>query len=74
MIHRFALLLFLGRPLLMYAGILSFLLLLMTATIGFLNYKGNHKIPFKWHPVLAALTILAVLFHAILGLSVQFGF
>ncbi len=74
MVHYLALTLFLGKPLVMYAGILAFLLLLFTATVGLLNYKGIHTIPFKWHARLAAITIIVVIFHAILGLSIQFGF
>lgn len=63
-----------GKPLVMYGGILTMLLLLSTATVGFLNFKGIHIIPFKWHPRLALTTIIIAVIHAILGLSLYFNF
>lgn len=74
MISNFAYFLILGKPVIMYFGLLALLSLLTTATIGRLNFKGNFVIPFKWHPRLAMTTIIIVLFHALLGLSVYFGF
>lgn len=74
MIHNLAYTLILDEPLIMYGGILTFLLLLSTATIGALNFKGISVIPFKWHPRLAVTTIIVAIFHAILGLSVFFNF
>jgi len=74
MIHNLALTLFLGQPLVMYGGILTFLLMLFTAAVGFLNIKGISVIPFKWHPRLAILTIVVATIHAIFGLAIYFGF
>lgn len=74
MIHNIALTLFLGKPLVMYGGIFTFLLLLFTATVGALNFKGITVIPFKWHPRLAIITITVAIIHAILGLSILFNF
>jgi len=74
MIHSLALTLFLGKPLVMYGGIFTFLLLLFTATVGFLNFKGIHTIPFKWHPRLALTTIIVAAIHATFGLSIFFNF
>ena len=74
MIHGFALTLFLGKPLVMYGGIVTFLLLLFTATVGFLNFKGIQTIPFKWHPRLALTTIIVAIVHAVFGLSILFNF
>lgn len=58
----------------MYGGILTFLLLIFTATVGALNFKGIAIIPFKWHPRLAITTIIIAIIHAILGLSIYFNF
>ena len=58
----------------MYGGILTFLLLLFTATVGALNFKGIHVVPFKWHPILAIITIIVAIFHAVMGFSIIFGF
>lgn len=74
MIHNIALTLFLGKPLVMYGGIFTFLLLLTTATVGFLNFKGIWIVPFKWHPRLALATIVIAIIHALFGLSILFNF
>lgn len=74
MFSNFALTLFSGKPLVMYVGILTFLLLLLTATVGFLNFKGINIIPFKWHPRLALITIMIASIHALFGLSIFFNF
>lgn len=74
MVQNIAYSLILGKPVIMYMGILTYLSLLTTATIGRLNFKGNAAIPFKWHPRFAILTITLATVHAILGLSVYFNF
>jgi len=74
MIHELALSLFLGKPLVMYGGIFTLLLMIFTATIAILNFKGIHTIPIKWHPRLAAITIAVALIHAFFGLSIFFNF
>jgi hypothetical protein len=74
MLHTLAFTMFLGKPMIMYGGLLTLALLLFTATVGFLNFKGITVIPFKWHPVLAATTIIIALFHGLLGLSIYFNF
>lgn len=74
MIRNIAYILILGKPLVMYGGILTFLLLLFTATVGALNFKGIAVIPFKWHPRLAIATIIIAIIHAIMGLSIYFNF
>lgn len=74
MINKFATISVLGRPLFTYFGLLTLLLILSTATVGRLNYKGNSVIPFKWHPRLALTTIITALIHATLALSIFFNF
>jgi len=74
MIHTIAYTLIFGKPVIMYGGLATLAMLLFTATVGFLNFHGNHKIPFKWHPVLAVITIIFGLLHGLLGLSVYFNF
>lgn len=56
----------------MYVGILTLLSFLFTALIGFLNFRGNHKIPFRWHPKMAALSITLALIHGVLGILLYF--
>ena len=74
MLTDIAYLSFLGLPLVAWTGILTLLLILFTATIGFLNYKGNHIIPFKWHLWIAALTIGIAFIHIIFILSAYLGY
>ena len=74
MINSIALTLFLGKPLIMYGGIFTFLLLLFSASVGFLNFKGISIIPFKWHPRLSLITIIVAIVHMLFGLSIIFNF
>ncbi len=63
-----------GLPIVAYGGMTTLLLVLFTAIVGFLNYRGITTIPFKWHPILALLTIIFSLVHGIMGLSIFLGF
>ena len=74
MVRDLAYTLILGKPLIMYGGILTFILLISTATVGWFNFKAIYIIPFKWHPRLAITTIVVAILHAILGLSAYFNF
>jgi hypothetical protein len=62
----------LGKPLIMYAGIITIFLLLFTAAIAIMSKKGNSKIPFKWHPIFARITIVFALVHGLLGVLAYF--
>jgi len=74
MILTIALISILGKPLFIYLGLLTFVLLLAAAMVGRLNLKGNTAIPFKWHPRLVILAMTAGIIHMILGLAVFFNF
>ena len=74
MISKLAYTMILGKPVVMYGGILAFFLLLLAALIGFLNTRGIRIMPFSWHPKLALAAIIVALIHGIFGLSVYFGF
>lgn len=74
MINNFAFISFLEIPLVGYLGVVTFLLMLFTATVGALTMKGITLIPFKWHPRLAIMTIVIALIHGILGASIIFNF
>jgi hypothetical protein len=62
----------LGKPLIMYLGIITLLSFLFTATIAILNKKGINKIPFAWHPRMAKISIALALIHGFLGLMAYF--
>jgi len=74
MISKIAFFLIFGKPLLFYFGILTLLSFIFTAAIGFFNYKGNHKIPFKWHPRMVIISFIFALVHGLMGLSIYYNF
>jgi hypothetical protein len=57
-----------GLPLIVYAGIVTLFLSLLTASISILNKRGKNWIGFKWHPRVAYVTIAFAIAHALLGL------
>ena len=68
MLEDIAYYLILGKPIIFYLGIITFLSFLSTAIIGLLNFKGIKTIPFKWHPRMAVLSICLAIIHASLGI------
>ncbi len=62
----------LGKPVIMYTGMLTLLSFLFTAFISIMNRRGVHFIPFKWHPRMAALSILLALLHGSMGILAYF--
>lgn len=61
-----------GKPLIMYLGIITLLSFLITATIGVMIIKGIGKIPFKYHKIMAAISIALAIIHGILGILLYF--
>jgi len=61
-----------GKPLIMYAGIITLLCFLFTAAIPILNKGGKIKIPFKWHPIMARISIMLAIIHGALGVLAYF--
>ncbi len=62
----------LSLPLVAWVGILTFLSVLTTATMGILLIRG--KIAVKYHKALAFTTIALATIHAILGLAFFLNF
>ena len=58
-----------GLPLAVYFGIITFICLITTATLGMIVLKGLYRIPFKWHMRMAAITILFAISHVMLVIS-----
>lgn len=63
----------LGKPVVMYLGIITLLSLLFTASISIMNLRGIHYIPFKWHPRMARVTIALAFLHGLLAISAYLG-
>lgn len=74
MIAQFAYSVYFGLPVIAYAGILTLILLLTTATLGYLSLHGKIQNGFKYHFFFARTTILFALFHAILAASAYMNF
>ncbi|HTW97028.1 MAG TPA: hypothetical protein VMD74_05220 [Candidatus Methylomirabilis sp.] len=64
-----------GKPLIMWLGLLTLLSFLLTATLGYLVFKGHYKPPLitlKMHRCLACFSIGLALIHGTLGLLIYF--
>jgi hypothetical protein len=57
-----------GKPVILYLGVLTLLAFIFTAAIAVLNSKGIRIIPFKWHPLCAAVAICLAFVHGALGI------
>lgn len=72
MFRNIAYTLILGKPLIMWGGIITLISFLFTAYISYANQKGNHKIPFKWHSKMAVISLIFALIHGLLGILANF--
>ena len=61
-----------GKPMILWGGILTMVLLLATAAIAFLTIRGIKKFPIKWHTYLAYLTLILGLGHGLMGILSSF--
>lgn len=62
----------LGKPLVFYLGILTYLSFLFTAVLGYSFFKGRPILPFKWHPRIAITSLILGLIHGLLAASIYF--
>jgi len=56
----------------MWLGVITLLSISFTALIALLNKRGIHKIHFKWHSRMAAISITLAIIHGILGVLIYF--
>ena len=61
----------LGKPLIMYGGLGTLILLLAAAVIAMMIMKGK-RIPLAVHVWLARIAILAAILHGVLAMSIFF--
>lgn len=64
---------FFGKPLTMYLGILTIVSFLVTATLGYLIFKG-YSIPIKVHKRMAFTSLTLAIIHGLFGISVYFNY
>lgn len=62
----------LGRPLIMYLGILTFLSVVSTASIPILKKRGFRRVSFRTHHRLAYTSLVLAVIHGVLGVSSYF--
>lgn len=74
MVAAFAYTLILGKPIVFYLGILTYLSFLFTATLGYFYFTGKPILPFKWHPRMAATSLILGLIHGALAASIYFNY
>lgn len=76
MLSQITLMPILGYPAIMYGGILTFLIVLVVAIMGYRINKGKCKLPnpIKWHQTLAWIAVILGLGHSLLGLAIIIGF
>ena len=61
-----------GIPFIVYLGIVTILMFIITALIALLRRKGKIKISVYWHYRLAYISIILALIHGFLGISAYF--
>ncbi|MFA6228090.1 MAG: hypothetical protein WC668_02785 [Patescibacteria group bacterium] len=76
MLSTIALMPIFGYPAIMYGGIITFILFLLVAFMGYRINKGKCRLPnpIKWHQTIALLALILAVIHGILGLSIMVGF
>lgn len=57
-----------GYPLVLYLGIITLLSFITTASIGLMIFRGV-RIPFKFHPTMAGISLTLGIIHGTLGVS-----
>lgn len=73
MIRELAYFVIWGKPVIFYAGIITFAFFLLTAYIGATNLWGRRRIPLYWHFRIAKISLVLMGLHALLGLSAYFN-
>ena len=61
-----------GIPFIVYLGIFTIIMFIITALLAFLKRKGKIKISINWHYKLAYISIILALIHGLLGLLAYF--
>ncbi|MFH0861682.1 MAG: hypothetical protein V1875_01510 [Candidatus Altiarchaeota archaeon] len=64
---------FVGLPVMVWGGIITLSLMLLTFAIGFLNKRGIRVIPFKYHGTAAYITLVAAILHGLMGVLSNLG-
>ena len=63
-----------GLPVIVWGGITTLFLMLLTFAIGFLNKRGIRVIPFKYHGKMAYITLTVAILHGLMGVLSNLGY
>jgi len=74
MVRSIALFTILGFPLILYMGAITLASFAFTATLGYRYHIGKPLLPFKWHPIMATISLTLAVIHGTLGSSIFLGF
>lgn len=66
MLNNISNFLILGKPLIMYGGILTLIAFIITALTGYLTLKG--KVKYKWHNYTKIVAFILAIIHGTLGI------
>ena len=58
-----------GLPFIVYLGIITIVMFIITALFALFRRKGKIKISVKWHYRLAYISIILALIHGFLGIT-----
>jgi hypothetical protein len=61
-----------GIPFIVYLGVVTIFMFIITASLALLKRKGKIKISINWHYRLAYISIILGLIHGFLGISAYF--
>ena len=61
-----------GKPFILYLGIITLISFVITASIGISIHEGLRNIKFKWHPIVAGISISLAVIHGTLGILAYF--
>ena len=62
-----------GKPLILYLGIITLSLFIITALMGLMIFRGV-RIPFKFHPTMAAIALTFGIIHGTMALSIYLNY
>jgi hypothetical protein len=61
---------FFGIPFIVYLGIVTIFMFILTAILALLKRKGKLKYSIQWHYRLAYISIILGIIHSVLGISI----
>jgi hypothetical protein len=66
--HNIAYTMLLGKPLIIYLGLVVYFSFAVGASVPLLNHRGIHWLPFRWHRPAALVGLTVGAFHGLLAL------